>query len=55
MISGQTPPKISYVGPHTESDPKSQINSYEEMLYVILENIKLNIEVDIKITCIQVS
>ena len=55
MISGQTPPKISYIGPHTESgDPKSQINSYEEMLYVILENIKLNIEVDIKITCIDV-
>jgi len=55
MISGQTPPKISYIGPHTESgDLRSQINSYEEMLYVILNNIKLNIEIDIKITCIDV-
>jgi len=55
MISGQTPPKISYIGPNSESNNSgSQINSYEEMLYVILNNIKLNSELDIKITCIDV-
>lgn len=53
MISGHNPPKISYIGPHSESaDSKVQINSYEEMLYVILKNIKLNLDVDISITCI---
>jgi UV DNA damage endonuclease len=53
MISGHNPPKISYIGPHSESgDSKSQINSYEEMLYVILKNMKLNLDLDISITCI---
>lgn len=55
MISGQNPPKISYIGPHTESSiSRTQISSYEEMLCVILDNIKLNSEIDVKITCIDV-
>lgn len=55
MILGQNPPKLSYLGPHSESvDINLQINSYEEFLCVIRDNIKLNLELDIKITCIDV-
>jgi UV DNA damage repair endonuclease len=55
MILGQNPPKLSYIGPHSESgDSNLQINSYEEFLCVIRDNIKLNLEIDIKITCIDV-
>ena len=55
MILGQNPPKLSYIGPHSESgDTGLQINSYEEFLCVIRDNIKLNLEIDIKITCIDV-
>jgi UV DNA damage repair endonuclease len=55
MILGQNPPKLSYIGPHSESgDSSLQINSYEEFLCVIRDNIKLNLEIDIKITCIDV-
>jgi UV DNA damage repair endonuclease len=55
MILGQNPPKLSYIGPHSESgDTNLQINSYEEFLCVIRDNIKLNLDIDIKITCIDV-
>jgi UV DNA damage repair endonuclease len=55
MILGQNPPKLSYIGPHSESGAvNSPINSYEEFLCVIRDNIKLNLELDIKITCIDV-
>lgn len=55
MILGQTPPKLSYIGPHSESyDINYPINSYEEFLCVIRDNIKLNLELDIEITCIDV-
>jgi hypothetical protein len=55
MLSGQTPPKLSYIGPHSESaDISPQINSYEEFLCVIRDEVKLNLEIDIKITCINV-
>jgi UV DNA damage repair endonuclease len=55
MILGQNPPKLSYIGPHSESgDSNLPINSYEEFLCVIRDNIKLNLEIDIKITCIDV-
>jgi UV DNA damage repair endonuclease len=55
MILGQNPLKLSYIGPHSESVNLSpQINSYEEFLCVIRDNIKLNLEIDIKITCIDV-
>jgi UV DNA damage repair endonuclease len=55
MILGQNPPKLSYIGPHSESgDVNHQINSYEEFLCVIRGNILLNLEIDIKITCIDV-
>ena len=55
MILGQNPPKLSYIGPHSElGDLNTQINSYEEFLCVVRDNIKLNLELDIKITCIDV-
>jgi len=55
MLLGQTPPKLSYIGPHSESsDISPQINSYEEFLCVIRDEVKLNLEIDIKITCINV-
>ena len=55
MILGQNPPKLSYVGPHSEAgNVNQQINSYEEFLCVIRDNVKLNLEIDIKITCINV-
>ena len=55
MILGQNPPKLSYLGPHSELvDINLQINSYEEFLCVIRDNINLNLDIDIKITCIDV-
>ena len=55
MILGQNPPKLSYIGPHSELiDSGRHINSYEEFLCVIGDNIKLNLDIDIKITCIDV-
>ena len=55
MILGQNPPKLSYIGPHSELiDSGRHINSYEEFLCVIGDNIKSNLDIDIKITCIDV-
>jgi UV DNA damage repair endonuclease len=56
MISGHNPPRLSYIGPHSEFDYKSnQIDSYVDILKALLENIKLNMQIDIRITCMDIS
>jgi UV DNA damage repair endonuclease len=55
MISGQNPPKLTYLGPNTESfNKKAQIDSYEEMLIIVLHNMKFNLKHDIKNSCIDI-
>ncbi len=53
---GLNPPRISYLGlPRERSKEITEVNSYVDMLNIILEVCKFNLSLDIKIVCLDVS